>query len=135
MSRFTNYSLRLSLLNAKVEVFLAAILSDVLIPRGMPDRQITLREFHDSDSAVVVLEMPMTLDQSKVVGEKLANIPDHLIAFGLSGQNAIISVALRKMTEEESNQILQVLKDEWGLTVPTSIKGDSGEINNLATIL
>lgn len=114
-TQMSNAQLRWRLMAANVNVFLASMVSDVLVPKGMPDRLLSVRNISDEENEVAVIEMPITDGQSDVLSHLLTNVPDHLIAYDKNEGAFIVSVAVRKLDQDETNEILAALNSEWKL--------------------
>lgn len=112
-TQMSNAQLRWRLMAANVNVFLASMVSDVLVPKGMPDRLLSVRNISDEENEVAVIEMPITDGQSDVLSYLLTNVPDHLIAYDKNEGAFIVSVAVRKLDQDETNEILAALNSEW----------------------
>ena len=115
MKNYTNYILRLELLNVGVEVFLAALIADVLIASNVPERQLKLSLAQDSGDGVVCLNLPLSKEDAWEIIKKLERVPEELICFDHSEGIANVSVVLRKMNEAESELMLEILMKEWNV--------------------
>lgn len=115
MKKYTNYILRLEMLNVGVEVFLAALISDVIIPHGVQERQLQFSLTEGEGEGVVCLRLPLSDEDAQEITKKLEHVPEELICFDHSEGMANVSVVLRKMNEEESELMLEILMKEWNV--------------------
>lgn len=116
MKKFTNYILRLEMINVGVEVYLAALVTDILIPQGTKELALEFSVASDAEAAVAVVRCPLSEEQAGKIKEKLANVPEELVCFDYSDGMSVTSIVLRKMTEPENEIMLEILRKEWGVT-------------------
>ena len=114
--RVNNSTLRKRLLSMNVDVFLASMVAETLIPKGVPDRLMHISCEADGGAAVARIELPSTLAQSEPVAYRLADISKTLLSCDHEDDKLIICVCTRKLNEGESIHILNVLENQFGVT-------------------